>query len=68
MCILLNFHLCFLFCNIELTTSGRLLRIMSSNIILLSIFYMTLYSGIYILLYMLFWFSIGVFKILKERW
>ena len=64
----LIFTYVFLFCNIELTTSGRLLRIMSSNVVTLSIFYITLYSGIYILLSMLFWFSIGVCKILKERW
>lgn len=56
-----------LFRNHEITTSGRLLRFISQNDYLLTLFYGTLYSGIYIFTVLLFWFSIGVYKALKER-
>lgn len=57
----------FLFCNQELTTSGRLLRLMSENDIFLTFFYSSLYAGLFVLTVMVFWFTIGVCNALKER-
>ncbi|QKJ85582.1 hypothetical protein PMPD1_0609 [Paramixta manurensis] len=57
----------FLFCNHEISTSGRLLRLMSANDCTLTFFYLSLYSIIYVFTIMFFWFSIGTYKVLKER-
>ncbi|HHP3384538.1 TPA: colicin immunity protein Cui [Salmonella enterica subsp. enterica serovar Muenchen] len=57
----------FLFHNHELTTSGKLLRIMSQNDYFLLFFFISLYASIYILSFMLLWFLVGSYKVIKER-
>ncbi|EAS8534061.1 colicin immunity protein Cui [Salmonella enterica] len=57
----------FLFYNHELTTSGKLLRIMSQNDYFLLFFFISLYASIYILSFMLLWFLVGSYKVIKER-
>ncbi|GEM_PF-1809494 len=56
-----------LFCNQELTTSGRHLRLMSENDILLTFCFSTFYAGVFAFTVLLFWFTIGVCKLVKER-
>lgn len=51
----------------DIAISGRFLRIFSENEFLMVIFYMALYSSVYVLSVMLLWFSVGVVKSLKER-
>ncbi|EDB9448022.1 colicin immunity protein, partial [Salmonella enterica subsp. enterica serovar Enteritidis] len=53
--------------NHELTTSGKLLRIMSQNDYFLLFFFISLYASIYILSFMLLWFLVGSYKVIKER-
>ncbi|HDN4557770.1 TPA: colicin immunity protein Cui [Salmonella enterica subsp. enterica serovar Birkenhead] len=57
----------FLFCSHELTTSGKLLRVMSQNDYFLLLFFISLYASIYILSFMLLWFLVGSYKLIKER-
>ncbi|MEW5290478.1 colicin immunity protein Cui [Erwinia papayae] len=58
----------FLFYNHELTTKKKLLKIMSSNDYLLTIFYTSLYAIIFIFTIFLFWLIIGICKESKERY
>lgn len=51
----------------DIANAGRLIRLFSENDFLLMIFYIALYSSVYVLTVMLLWFSIGVIKELKER-
>lgn len=51
----------------DIAGAGRILRLFSENNILITIFYIALYSSVYVLTVMLFWFSVGVFRELKER-
>lgn len=57
----------FLFTNTNLTTSVKILAFMSKNDIYLSFFYVTLYSGIYILSFLYLWFCVGTYRLFKER-
>lgn len=51
----------------DIAGAGRILRLFSENNILITIFYIALYSSVYVLTVMLLWFSVGVFRELKER-
>lgn len=51
----------------DIANAGRIIRLFSENDFLLTIFYIALYSSVYVLTVMLLWFSIGVIKELKER-
>jgi hypothetical protein len=57
----------FLFTNTELTTSSKLLKLMSKNEISLTFFYVSLYAGVYVFSYLYMWFCIGTYRALKER-
>lgn len=57
----------FLFTNTELTTSVKLLKIMSTNDFYLIFFYVSLYSGIYVFSYLYMWFCTGTYRVFKER-
>jgi hypothetical protein len=57
----------FLFTNIELTSSRRILKLASSNDYTLTLFYTILYSCFYVLYCCLFWAFIGICKIIKSR-
>lgn len=57
----------FLFTDTELTTSGKLLNLLSTNDLFLCFFYVSLYCGIYIFSYLYFWFIIGTYNLFKER-
>lgn len=57
----------FLFYNQELTTSGKLLRLMSQNDYFLLLFYISLYFCIYIFSFMLFSIFVVSYKLIKER-
>lgn len=57
----------FLFCNHDMAMSGRLLRFMSANNYSLLVFFISLFSSVYILSSMLLWFLVGAYKVLKER-
>lgn len=56
-----------LFCNHEISTAGKLLRLISRNDYFLTFFYMAAYSSVYILSCMFFWISVGTYKELKDR-
>lgn len=51
----------------DIANASRMIRLFSENDFLLTIFYMALYSAVYVLTVMLLWFSFGVIKELKER-
>ncbi|HFO4632344.1 TPA: colicin immunity protein Cui, partial [Escherichia coli] len=55
------------FADTELTSSAKMLKLMSVNIILLSFFYINLYSIIFIFSYLYFWFCIGSYRSFKEK-
>ncbi|HCB9695576.1 TPA: colicin immunity protein Cui, partial [Escherichia coli] len=57
----------FLFADTELTSSAKMLKLMSVNIILLSFFYINLHSIIFIFSYLYFWFCIGSYRSFKEK-
>ncbi|ENA2179267.1 colicin immunity protein Cui, partial [Escherichia coli] len=57
----------FLFADTELTSSAKMLKLMSVNIILLSFFYISLHSIIFIFSYLYFWFCIGSYRSFKEK-
>lgn len=57
----------FLLTNTELTTSAKLLKLMSTNDFYLTFFYVSLYAGVYIFSYIYLWFCIGAYRALKER-
>jgi len=57
----------FLFKNKELITSAKLLKLMSTNDITLSFFYVTLYAGIYMFSCLYLWIGIGICRAIKER-
>jgi uncharacterized integral membrane protein len=58
----------FLFTDTELTESVKLLKLMSTNELYLTFFYISLYSGIYVFSYLYLWFCIGTYKLYRERW
>jgi hypothetical protein len=51
----------------DIAKAGRVIRLFSENDFLLTVFYIALYSSVYILTVMLLWFSVGVFKEFKRR-
>ncbi|WP_283571339.1 colicin immunity protein Cui [Escherichia coli] len=57
----------FLFADTELTSSAKMLKLMSVNIILLSFFYISLHSIIFTFSYLYFWFCIGSYRSFKEK-
>lgn len=57
----------FLFTDTELTTSAKLLKVMSTNDFYLTFFYVSLYAGIYVFSYLYMWFCIGTYRVFKER-
>lgn len=57
----------FLFRNIELTTAGRPVRLMSSNDLTLLLFYTFLYLAIFFLTYGILYIPLIAYKLFKER-
>nr|WP_241391693.1 colicin immunity protein Cui [Yersinia frederiksenii]ULG19814.1 colicin immunity protein [Yersinia frederiksenii] len=57
----------FLFSPYELTTGGKLLRLMSLNDYFLTFFYISLYAGIYSFTYLYFLVLFGTYLAVKER-
>lgn len=57
----------FLFTNHDMTTSGRIIKMMSSNDLFLTFFYVSLYCSIYTFTYIYLWFCIGTYRIFKEK-
>lgn len=65
------FYLAFIYSFIlspyDLTSGGKLLKIMSSNEYSLTLFYISLYAGIYLFTYLLLLVLLGLFREIKER-
>lgn len=57
----------FLFTNTELTSSERMLKVISSNDFTLSLFFILLYTGIYIFSCLYLWLFSGMYRAFKER-
>lgn len=57
----------FLFNNHELTTSGKLIWIMSRNDFFLTVLYIQIFSGIYVFSCILLWCIFGTYNVWKER-
>lgn len=58
----------FLCTDTELTSSAKMLKLMSVNDFFLSFFYISLYSIVFMFTYLYLWFCIGTFRAFKERW
>ncbi len=57
----------FLFSDTELTEKTKLLKLASMNDFFLLILYVSLYSSIYMFGYLYLWFTIGIYREIKER-
>lgn len=57
----------FLFRNVELTTAGRPVRLMSSNDVTLLLFYIGLYISIFLMTYFILLVPVISYKLIKER-
>lgn len=71
-CLLGPFFYClyiylFLFRNIELTTAGRPMRLISSNDVTLLLFYIGLYVSVFLMTYFILLVPVISYKLIKER-
>ncbi|EXU76597.1 colicin immunity protein Cui [Erwinia mallotivora] len=57
----------FIFCNIEMTTKRKPLKIVAENDYFLTLFYVSIYSGVFVFSVFFLWIIIGIYREYKEN-